>query len=206
MFLFTSTQTSPADRVQSAIRNAAATTGTGFDYLLTTATRESSLDPTAKAKTSSAAGLFQFLDTTWMQTVKEAGPSLGLQAYADNIQRTPDGRYVAADPGARKAILALREDPDVSALMAGAFTRKNRETLAGALGREPSSGELYIAHFLGANGASKLIRLAGADGDANAAQAFPNQAAANPSIFYDNTAQARSVSQVYAALVKQFDA
>src|SRR3954453_21375261 len=160
MFLFSSTEAPPADRVQSAIRNAAASTGTGFDYLLTTATRESSLDPTAKAKSSSAAGLFQFLDSTWMQTVKEAGPSHGLQAYADDIQRTSSGRYVAADSDARNTILALRDDPDVSALMAGGFTRKDRDYLADALGREPSSGELYIAHVMGANGASRLVHLA----------------------------------------------
>ncbi|MDQ0472759.1 lytic transglycosylase domain-containing protein [Labrys wisconsinensis] len=206
MVLFSSSAAPSADRVQNALRSASAATGTGFDYLMTTAGRESAFDPTAKAATSSAAGLFQFLDSTWMQTVKEDGPAFGLQAYADAIQRTTGGRYVAADPAARQAVLALREDPEVSALMAGAFTRRNRDQLTAALGRAPSDGELYIAHFMGASGGAGLIRLAASDGAANAAGAFPVQAAANPSIFYDKAGRARSAAEVYGGLVKPFEA
>ncbi|HLV85239.1 MAG TPA: transglycosylase SLT domain-containing protein [Devosia sp.] len=40
--------------------------GVDFDYLLQTAMRESSLNPQAKAQTSSAVGLFQFLESTWL--------------------------------------------------------------------------------------------------------------------------------------------
>jgi len=65
-----------------------------FDYLLKTAVRESSLDPQAKAATSSATGLFQFLDTTWLQVMKSEGPRLGYQSYADAITQNADGEYV----------------------------------------------------------------------------------------------------------------
>ena len=47
-------------------------------FLLKTATRESSLNPDAKAKSSSAAGLFQFIEQTWLGLVKSDGPRLGL--------------------------------------------------------------------------------------------------------------------------------
>ena len=44
--------------------------------------------------------------------------------------------------------------------MAGAFTRQNAHYVGSRLGREPTQGELYIAHFLGPGGATKLITLA----------------------------------------------
>jgi hypothetical protein len=197
MNLFSSTRTSSADPVQAAIRNAAATTGAGFDYLLSTARRESGLDPSARAGTSSATGLFQFIDSTWLETVKEAGPALGFGDYASAIAKTPSGTYVAPDPAARAAILALREDPEANALMAGALTQRNREKLIDALGREPTEGELYAAHFMGAQGAASLIGLAASAGDTNAAAAFPRHAAANPAIFYDADGRARSIGEVY---------
>jgi hypothetical protein len=205
MFLFTATQAPAADRVQTAIKNAAATTGADFQYLLTTAQRESALDPNAHAPNSSASGLFQFLDSTWLQTVKEAGPSYGLSSYADSITKTASGSYVA-DPSMRQTILDLRTDPAANATMAGAFTQMNSQYLANALGREPSAGELYVAHFMGAAGAAKLITLASNDANANAAQAFPHQAGANRSIFYAKDGAPRTAAQVYANLVGSFDA
>ncbi|MBA4334976.1 MAG: hypothetical protein C0420_08715, partial [Methylobacterium sp.] len=155
MFLFTTPQTretQPANPVVSAIRDGAAKTGAGFDYLLKTAQRESSLEPDAKAKTSSATGLFQFIEQTWLSMVKQEGPKQGLASYADAISETGGGRLTVADPAAREKILELRKDPQVAAVMAGALTQKNREQLAGALGRQPHAGELYMAHVLGARG------------------------------------------------------
>jgi len=78
--------------------------------------------------------------------------------------------------------------------------------LVGAsIGRQPSNGELYIAHFLGADGASKLINGAAAQPNASAAAMFPSAAAANHSIFYDPSGRARSISDVYAKLTRLFD-
>jgi hypothetical protein len=198
-------QLSGPERVQGAIRRAAASTGTSFDYLLATAKRESALDPDARAQSSSATGLFQFIDSTWLQTLKEEGPAYGLAVAAAAIERSSDGRYLVRDPGARQAILALREDPELNAMMAGAFTRKNRAGLKDALGREPTSGELYLAHFMGLGGAAKLIGLAASDGTADAALAFPRQAAANRAVFYDKGGSGRSASEVYANLVTPFE-
>src|SRR5262245_62363627 len=83
-----------ATRVTGAIRDAARTTGAGFEYLLNTALRESNLNPDAKAKSSSATGLFQFIDQTWLGTMKQSGAGLGYGKYADAISRTSSGRYV----------------------------------------------------------------------------------------------------------------
>jgi len=57
-----------------------------------------------------------------------------------------------------------------------------------------------MAHFMGVGGAAKLITNAEDNPQASAAQLFPNAAAANRSIFYDRSGQARTVSQVYSVL------
>ena len=59
--------------VTGAIRQAAQATGTSFQYLLATAQVESGLNPQAGAATSSARGLFQFIDQTWLATIKQSG-------------------------------------------------------------------------------------------------------------------------------------
>jgi len=204
MFLFTTPQsqsreTQPASPVVSAIRQGAERTGAGFDYLLKTAQRESSLEPTAKASTSSATGLFQFIEQTWLSMVKQEGPKQGLSQYADAITES-GGRLSVSDPAAREKILQLRNDPQVAAVMAGALTQKNRDQLAGSLGRQPQAGELYMAHVLGARGAADLIRAAASDPSRVAARDFPDAAAANRGIFYDKAGRARSVQEVYGVL------
>ena len=74
-------------RIAGAIKQAADTTGTSFEYMLATAKMESNFNPKAAASTSSARGLYQFIDQTWLGTVKEAGSQLGYGKYADAITR-----------------------------------------------------------------------------------------------------------------------
>jgi hypothetical protein len=175
-----------------------------FDYLLKTAIRESALDPTAKTASSSATGLFQFLDSTWLQVMKSEGPRLGYQKYADAITRDRHGDYVIKDPRLRAEVLKLREDPQVAADMAAAFTKSNGDYLKAKFGRMPSPGELYIAHFLGPQGAEKMFDAGLENPDQIAAKLFPREASANRTIFYDH-GQPRTIRQVYKALVAQHE-
>ncbi|HWP16242.1 MAG TPA: transglycosylase SLT domain-containing protein [Xanthobacteraceae bacterium] len=192
-----------ATRVTGAIRDAARVTGAGFEYLLNTALRESNLNPNAKNKGSSATGLFQFIDQTWLSTMKQSGASLGYGKYADAISRTSSGRYIVKDAAMRDQIFALRKDPAANSLMAGAFANSNAKVLTERLGRKPTDGELYMAHFLGASGASRFIRAAEANPNGKAASLFPRAAHANSSVFYDSSGAARSLKQVYAGLVSR---
>ena len=105
-------------KIAGAIKQAASTTGTSFEYLLATAKMESNFNPKAAASTSSARGLFQFIDQTWLGTVKEAGSQLGYGKYADAITKNPSGSYSVSDPAARAAIMKLRDDPDAASSMA----------------------------------------------------------------------------------------
>ncbi len=210
MFLFTNSPASaePArDKpLADVLRGAANDTGVSFDYLVKTAKRESNLDPMAKARTSSASGLFQFLDQTWLSTVRIEGAKFGLGEEAQQITQSSSGRLSVPDADSRKKIMALRNDPVVSSKLAAAFTLRNQSQLADNLGRSPSEGELYIAHFLGASGATDLIRLASEQPDASAASSFPDAAGANRPIFYDKSGKAKSVLEVYSSLVSQYSA
>jgi len=190
-------QISPS--LSQALNKAGDRNGVDFDYLLQTAMRESSLNPKAKASTSSATGLFQFIEGTWLEVIKEEGGKLGYGTIADKIDRTANG-YSVSDPKVKAGILALRENPEMSSDLAAAFTRRNGEYLQDKFGRMPSPGELYIAHFMGARGAEKFFNLGLSQPDALAAKHFPSQAKANASIFYKD-GDARSIKQVYQVLV-----
>lgn len=189
-----------SDGVMSALRRAASETGTDFNYLLSTAMRESSLNPTAKAPTSSATGLFQFIEQTWLGTMKAHGAEHGLKTYADAIEVGNDGRYRVADGAMRQEILSLRKDPATAALMAGEMTSDTRGDMEDALGRGVSAGELYVAHFLGPKAAIKMIKAAEATPGASAADMFPQAASANRSIFFDRGGNDRSLSTVLGSL------
>jgi len=182
--------------VESALRSAAAATGVDFDFLVKTARRESSFNPSAKAPTSSAAGLFQFVEQTWLATVKRHGAKHGLQRFADLIERGADGRYRVTDPSARRAILDLRFDARAASVMAGELASDSAAYLRGRIGREPTAGDLYAAHFLGPAGAAKLIEAARSRPGASAAALFPEAAGANRSIFYRDGRPA-TVAEVY---------
>ena len=192
-------------RVTGAIQQAADSTGASFEYLLATAKMESNFNPSAGASTSSAHGLYQFIDQTWLGTVKEAGTQLGYGDYADAITRSSSGSYSVNDPNARAAIMKLRDDPVASSAMAGVLTQSNSFHLTGKIGRRPTDSELYMAHFMGVGGAARLINSAEDNPQASAAGLFPNAAAANRSIFYDRAGRARSVSEVYSVLASRYD-
>jgi hypothetical protein len=188
-----------------AIRQAAQMTGADFKYLLATAQVESNLNPNARAASSTARGLFQFTDQTWLATLKEQGPAFGYGPYAAAISRQSGGDYAVTDPRMARSVMNLRFDPTANALMAGAFTKANSEKLAARLDRNPTEGELYLAHFLGSNGASRMIELAGSSPQMSAAAAFPSAAQANPTIFFNNRGSARSAGEVYRLLVGRYD-
>ncbi len=189
--------------VVAALKQASAATGSDFNYLLCTAMRESSLRPEAKSSTSSACGLFQFVEQTWFGLVKQFGAKHGLGSYANAIQQNSDGHFGADNAGDRHAILALRNDPRVSALMAGEFANVTRSSLESSLGRNVSNGELYAAHFLGPEAACRLIRMNEAQPQACAATAFPLAATANRAVFYHPNGTPKSVHEVYGWALKQ---
>jgi hypothetical protein len=155
-------------------------------------------------RSSSATGLFQFIDQTWLGTLKQAGPAFGYGNYADAITLTPSGRYMVEDSALRDEIMQLRKDPAANAMMGGAFTQQNAAVMASRLGRMPTEGELYIGHFFGPYAGAKAIALAESYPNANAADIFPAAAQANRSIFHDSRGYARSIAGVCAELTRRY--
>ena len=182
--------------VTGALRNAAQATGMGFEVLAAKAAMESGFRSDAQASTSSARGLFQFIDQTWLGTVKKHGEAHGLGWAADAISRGADGRYRVADPGMRHAILDLRNQPEAASAMAAEFASDNQAHLETSLGRPVESVDLYLAHFLGAGGAAKFLRAHDANPDGAAAAALPEAARANRWVFFDRDGSARSFAEI----------
>lgn len=186
--------------IPSTIARAASDTGVDFDYLMKTAMRESSLKSDVKATTSSASGLFQFIEQTWLSTMQQHGDEYGYGDLAEVIETDSRGRQFVSDKAVEAEILALRNDPSAASYMAAALTKDTSAHLEAAIGRAPDQGELYMAHFMGPRGAVDLISATENDPAQNAVDMFPRAAAANKSIFYNSDGSERSVSEVYANL------
>jgi hypothetical protein len=198
-----STLTSIANNVQrwagasqlvvKAVQNASSRTGVSFDYLMNKARQESSFNPSAKAGTSSATGLFQFIESTWLNAVKAHGSEFGLGEMAAKI--SSDGRV--SDPATRQQILKLRENPEIAANLTAAMTKDNADYLSTSLGGKVGESELYMAHFLGLGGANKFLQARQQNGFQPAADLFPQAAAANKNVFYDASGRKKSLDDVY---------
>lgn len=189
------TGTSTGNRVTNAIAMASRRTGVDFSYLLGQAKIESSLNPTARAATSSATGLYQFIDQSWLAVVDKHGSEYGLGWASDAIQQS-GGRYYVANPELRQQILDLRKHPETASVMAAEHAADNKAYLESKLGREAEPVDLYLAHFLGVGGASKFLSVHDRAPDATAASLFPSAARANRSIFYDRSGNARSFADI----------
>jgi hypothetical protein len=186
-----------AGRVQTAIQRAAAKTGIDFDYLLGQAKVESGFNASARARTSSASGLYQFIEQSWLAVVKNHGAEHGMGWAADGIQRNGSGRLTVSDPGLRRAILDLRNNPEAASLMAAEHASDNKDALEASLGREATGTDLYMAHFLGLGGAKQFLKAMQVSPDRNAASMFPAAAGANRNVFFNRDGSARSLTEVY---------
>lgn len=183
-------------RVTNAIAQASRRTGVDFNYLLGQAQVESSLNPAARASTSSAAGLYQFIDQSWLAVINQHGDQYGLGWAAQAIQQNGAGRYFVADPTLRQQIMDLRNHPETASVMAAEHAADNKAFLESRLGRAAQPVDLYLAHFLGAGGAVKFLNAMATDPGASGAAIVPAAARANRSIFYDRQGNARSLADI----------
>ena len=138
---------------------AAQATHTDPAVLLALADKDPSLLPNRpEAQTSSAQGLFQFGEGTWLEVLRRYGPKHGYRAEAKAIHAVR-GRPVVASSAERERILRLRRDPYLSALMTGELITTHRQIRAGTVARDPAFAELYMAYALSVNGASRFMEL-----------------------------------------------
>lgn len=91
----------------------------------------------AKNPLSTATGLGQFIQSTWLRMMED---------YRPDLYRTMS----------RADLLALRTDPTLSREMVKNLARENENFLR-ARGHQVDAGRLYLAHFLGPDGASQAL-------------------------------------------------
>lgn len=174
--------------VTNAIKTASAKTGVSFSYLMEKAAAESNFNPSIKAKTSSATGLFQFIESTWMDMVQKHGDKYGIDKSASKSE-----------------ILNLRKNPEIASLMAAEFAGGNKAHLEKTIGGKIGNTELYFAHFMGAGGASAFLSQLKKNPLSIGADLFPKEARANKGVFYDrNTGEPRTLQQIYDFFDKKF--
>lgn len=198
------TSVAAAGSVQSAIALASNRTGIDFDYLLGQAQVESGLNARAAAGTSSARGLYQFIEQSWLAVVKKHGDGHGMGWASDAIQRGANGRWTV-DQSLRSQVLGLRNDPTAASLMAAEHASDNKTALEGALGRPATGTDLYMAHFLGLGGAKSFLSAMQANPDRAGATMFPAAARANRNIFYAANGSQRSLTEIYNRFAAKLD-
>lgn len=190
--------------IQSAILAASHKTGVNFSYLMKKAAIESDCNASAKCKTSSAEGLYQFVDQTWLQMVHNHGHECGLSGFAKKIFKASDGKYVVADPADKKEILNLKKNPQLSAFMAAKYSQENKAYLQSKLHRNVTDTDLYFCHLLGPNGAVRFLKELKNESGQSAAAHFPKASQTNYKLFHDNNGNEKSLGAIYAGIQKKF--
>lgn len=194
-----------AGRVVLAAQQVAGLSGHSFTAILAQATQESGLNPSARNRSSSAAGPFQFLERTWLDLFRRHGAAYGQGELAGTIQ-SRNGIPSVKDAATRRKILDLRQDVDLSAGMAARYLSEGRERLAKRLDRPVSETESRIAYVMGAGGAAKLIRAAESSPSATAAELLPAAAKSNRNLFYDRSSgRALTASETIARLTRRME-
>lgn len=181
------------------ILKAARATDSDPALLMAIADKESSFSTTVKAKTSSATGLFQFIDGTWLKVVRQFGARHGLEKEAKAVV-VIDDELTVADAAERTRILDLRRDPYLSALLAAEMLKRDRTRIAGRIGRDLTDGETYLAHFLGPDDAERFMEKVVEAPKIAAAKLLPKPARANRPIFFarrGRKAKSLSVAEVH---------
>ena len=205
--LVDSSNSAAGSAVTGAIRQAARPPGRASNIYWRRRRSSSGLNPQAGASTSSARGLFQFIEQTWLGTMKQAGPSLGYGQYADAITKNASGtiRSEGSGDAQRNSQAAQRSDrergdgrrlhPGQCGIVVGA-TRPHAErgrTLYRAFSRRRRRGAPDL-------GRCAPIRMPAPR------VIFRMPRSANPSIFYDRaTGAPRSLAQVRDVLTARYD-
>jgi hypothetical protein len=189
-----------------SIHRASEATSTDFGLLMAQAAQESGFHADAKSSSSSASGLYQFIDSTWLDMVHRFGAKYGIGALAQSVGQDSTGKPVVTDAATRQKILDLRQDPTLSAALAGEYTKLNQTEIERVLGHGLGRADLYMAHFLGASGATTFLKAVETKGNIAAADLLPDAAAANKAVFYDNqTGKARTVADIYHSLASKIE-
>ena len=140
-------------------------------YLRKLTLAESGGNPNAKNPMGTASGKYQFIESTWKNMTKKYG-----------LNYTLDDRF----------------DPKKSEQVTRLFTAENENYLKSKVGRELNDGDRYLAHFLGAGGASNLLSTMQKNPNAPISTVMsPNAINSNRSVTVNKDGSLKTVSDVY---------
>ena len=157
--------------VVDIIKTAANKAGVDPSIMTSMAAVESGFNPNARAGSSSAKGLFQFLNATWNTQIHRDGSKYGLTSETSPF------------------------DPMANSLMGSEFVKDNLQAIKDVK-PNPNLTDAYMAHFLGAGGARKFLRAMQTNPNAIGSVLFPNEANANPGVFKPG-GRALTLQQIY---------
>lgn len=169
--------------------------------LMAIADKESNFSTTARARTSSASGLFQFVEKTWFKAVKDFGHLYGRKDEANAISDASSAIGAVA-PQKKAQILSLRNDPYLSAALAAEMLKKDGNKISDKIGRPLTPGETYLIHFLGPDDTERFMTALVSNPNMSAAALLPKPARANRPIFYEAAGRKmreKTVAQVHEA-------
>ncbi|MDH3871125.1 MAG: hypothetical protein OEU44_02815 [Gammaproteobacteria bacterium] len=195
--------------VLAAIRLGSLHTNVDFSFLMELAAVESSFDPASRARTSSAAGLYQFKEDTWLEAVRNYGDKYGMGSYASQVEEVVNSKGrtqpVIRDPAVHRHVLDLRHNPRIATLLAAEYVKRNMQRLLYSLDREPGRTELYLTHFLGASGAISFLKAFYEDPDRLAHDIFPGAASRNRGVFRKRDSKPRTLAEIYEIFSRKFN-
>lgn len=196
--------TQAGSQITAAIHQASQKTGVDFSYLMHQANAESSFRTDIQAQTSSATGLYQFIEKTWLGMIRDHGEKHGLAEFSQAI----DENASVSDPSVKEKILELRKDPEIASIMAAEFAAANKEfleTKTNLKNTDIGATELYFAHFMGANGAKSFLEALEDNPLASGANLFPKEARANRGVFFDKqTGAPKTLAEIYDHFNQKF--
>ena len=188
-----------------ALFTATQETGVSFELMAIKAMIESNLGANTIAAKSTARGVFQYIDSTWLSLIKRHGKHIGYASYADALEYDPKTKRYNTYKNAsisHEDILNLRDDAKASALIKAyqiideqAVLKEYKE------GNAPTITDHYIMHMLGLPLSRTFYRLKNSNSPilpANLKNGMFSQAIAlNPYFFYDKNKNALSAPQIY---------
>lgn len=175
----------PSEFVE-AVRSASRIAGIRFSSLMAQLAQESGFRTDARNPGSSATGPAQFLEATWLTMIRRYGAAYGL-GHAARAITTATGRPDIPDPLLKAEVLALRQVPQLAAVMAARYLQTVSKDMQRLLGRRPSETETRMGYLLGAGGATQLLKAARHNPALPARDILPDAAQANPTLFNDAT-------------------
>ncbi len=193
-----------------ALHNASQKTNISFELLVMKAMIESDLGRVTQSKTSSARGVFQYIEPTWIVLMKRYGNRIGYSEYADSIKYSAEHKkhMVQSQTISRQDVLDLRENPRIAALIKGYQIQDEVKILAQFKnGARVNATDHYIAHMLGLTMARKFYEFQQTESPiilANLKNRYFSEAVSlNRSFFYDKTGNGLNAAQAYQAFHKR---